>query len=678
MKTLVLILALFPLTGLAQVDSSRVHLSLTARYHEDAVLLRWAPDKPGAWSLLNKTGYVLQRTEVSSDTSRMHWVNVHTGALLPQPIDKWKHFDTTHTYALVAAQALYGKTFAETFAEKADELSNRYSFTLLAADLDFETAEYAGLGYKDKDVEKGKAYAYRILAAKSLKNYLPTDTGTVGLRTVNEALWEGPSILKTEEGEGKVSLYWLKGKYTAYYIERSKDGKTFQKLNRKPFIPMDNPALNLQEQSSYADSNLVNYQKHWYRIVGIDAFGQHSAPGPAVTAMGRDRTPPPPATNLKTQVLKNGQVEITWQASPSKDLAGFAIGRSSENSLSGYEVLTQDLLPPNTRRFIDPSPYKNKPNYYIVLASDTAKNASASMASLFAFADTTAPAVPTGLKGSIDSLGILTLRWNPSPEEDLLGYYITFANDPTHRFVAAADSAIEENFFVDSLSLITLTKDIYFKVAAVDRNYNRSSASPPIKIKKPDKIPPAPAQFSDYLIDEKKVTLHFIPSSSDDAVEHHIYRRTEGQTQWTLVTRLPVKIKSYADTSVKEGQTYHYQLVTKDEAGLLSDPSALLRIHTQKNLKGSALINTKAVPYENGIKLSWSLPKGEIRNIVWYRAVNKGSFETLGTVSGTVNEWIDRSTEKDKSYEYSSKVYYKDGKSSPFSPTLTIKGKDGK
>ncbi len=667
MKKLIYILLLFsPFWASAQQDSTKVHLSLISHYQGDSVLLRWAPDRAGAWSLLLKTGYTLQRSEVSSDTSKMRWVNLHSNPILPEPLDKWKHFKTE--YPLIAAQAIYGKTFAQTMMEKSDELSNRYSYTLLASDLDFTTARFAGLAFVDKKVEANKQYVYRLMAAQPLKKYLPVDTAYTAVSSIPTKPWDGPGILKTDELERKINIYWISNIHSAFYIERSEDGKNFKRLNQLPFVPMKNPQLEEQEFHTYSDTLVQNYKKYWYRIIGIDAFGILSPPGEVITAMSRDKTPPPPAKNLQTKVLKNGTVELTWEADSDPDLAGFSIGRSSENSLSGYELLTKNLLPKTTRRYIDTQPYKDKPNYYIVLASDTAKNASASMASLMVFADTTAPATPTGLKGSIDSLGILTLRWNPNTEKDLKGYIVYYSNDPKHIFTAASDSAIAENFFIDSLSLITLTEDIYFKVRAVDFNHNRSAESEVIKVSKPDKIPPAAPQFSHYTIEDKKVSLHLIPSSSTDVVEHQIFRRKEEDTVWKILGKLKGNI--YVDTSAQSGSTYFYMAKALDDAQLLSPESAPLRIQTIRNLKGPSLTGTKIKREENKVILTWIPPKGEIKQIVWYKAVDKGGFETFAVSAATDKELVDTGVEKGKAYEYTSKVFYKDGRSSGFSPVV--------
>src|SRR5690606_947102 len=198
----------------------------------------------------------------------------------------------------------------EPLLDRADELTNRYTFTLLAAALSYEPARYAGLAYTDHTVQPGTLYAYRVMAADSVVGYLPADTGMVALQTVPMEPLPGPVVARVEEGEGAVSLFWSKSAYqsvyTAFDIERSTDGQHFEPLNSRPYLQMDNPALGVENpEFTYVDSLDENYQPHHYRLVGIDAFGQRSTAGLAVIAMGRDRTAPPPPKNLQSNILED-------------------------------------------------------------------------------------------------------------------------------------------------------------------------------------------------------------------------------------------------------------------------------------------------------------------------------------------------------------------------------------
>lgn len=660
-------------------DSNTVRIALKARYADKGVLLRWAPSRAGGWVLLNKVGYILQRRELN-DSTASEWTTLSPTPIKPQPLEAWSKFakDTANAYPLIAAQALYGKNFgnqpAVKMADKADELTNRYSFALLAADLSFETATYSGVGYLDETVQAGKLYGYRIFAAAALKDYFPADTGMVALQTTVKEKPPIPVISELEEGEQKVTVFWNKAMhqpyYTAYYVERSEDGRSFKALHGKPYLQFDNPAL---EESapvfSYYDSVQVNYKPYWYRIVGIDAFGQLSDPGEAVRGMGVDRTPPPAPKKLTSKILADGSVELTWQADDNPDLDGFLVGRSEESSLSGYEKLTATPLAKGIRRYVDKAPKTDAPNYYVVAAVDTAKNASISMTAHVAFIDSVAPAPPTALKAKIDTLGILRLSWQASPERDVKGYIVSYANDSTHFFTSAVKAAIPDTVFVDTLSLATLSENIYYRVRAVDHNNNTSGESAILTVKKPDIIPPVAPQFVTYDVAQGKVTLHWLRSTSDDVVRHELYRKKAEQATWELAATV-TKVDSFnvfIDTSFSPNTRYVYMLKALDDDGLYSPESALLPIRTLANLVGKAVEAFEASAGAKGVQVSWKLPAGDIDRCVIYRSVNGGAFETIQVIKAPGTTYTDVNTKSATTYEYTCKLFYKDGKASPFS-----------
>lgn len=662
-------------------DSALVRIAVRAKFQDQAVMLRWAPSMAGGWALLNRIGYTVQRREIT-DNGASAWIDLTEEPVKPRPLEDWQRFgdDTTNAYPLIAAQALYGKEFgnqpALRLADKADELTNRYSFVLLAADLSFETAQYAGLAFIDRAVQPGKLYAYRIFAAAALVDYFPADTGEFALQTVAEPTTLRPVWRSIDEHEHRVTLHWDKhahqSAYTAYYIERSADGNRYRRLNSRPYIQFDNPALELDNPDfTYADSLAENYQPYWYRLVGIDAFGQPSEPSDPIQGMGRDRTPPAAPTNLRTTILADGTVELTWDVEVTTDLAGFLIGRSAENSLSGFEPLTETPLATSTRRYVDATPRTDAPNYYIVAATDTAKNAAVSMAAHVAFIDSIPPSPPTTLAATIDTLGVLTLSWAPSPARDVMGYIVSYANDSTHFFTSAVDRAIPDTVFTDTLSLATLSEEIHYRVRAVDHHHNTSVESAILTVKKPDLIPPVAPQFTDFRVEEKRVTLTWIPSSSKDVAAHETFRREQGKPDWEPVAFLPIDSAAgvFADTLFKPNTRYEYMIQAIDDAGLRSPESAIVRIRTLANLRAEGPVSfTVQRPEAGSVLIQWALKPAtdsDVR-VVIYRAVNGGAFETLASFGTDTFVFEDRQISTGSTYEYTCKLHYSDGRSSSF------------
>src|SRR5690606_3972221 len=146
-------------------------------------------------------------------------------------------------------------------------------------------------------------------------------------------------------------------------------------------------------------------------------------------------------------------------------------------------------LPKNQRSFVhevDP----NLPNFYIVAAVDTAGNNSMSLTTYGHLIDSIAPSAPTGLKGVVDTSGLVHLSWNSSIEPDLLGYTLQFSNDSSHVFTTLTNKPIADTFYTDTIMISSLTEHVYYRLIAVDRSFNYSEASPFLGLIKPDIVPP--------------------------------------------------------------------------------------------------------------------------------------------------------------------------------------------
>jgi len=656
-------------------EDNTVHLVLKTRFTGNEVRLRWAPSRAGAWSLLNRTGYIIDRLEVIKGRQN-NWIRLSPKAIKPEPVDNWKRFATPpNKNALIAAQAIYGKKFAisgnTSLNDKADELTNRYSFTLLAADLSFETAQAAGLGFIDKTAENGKNYVYRVLSAEKLTSYAPIDTAIAGVETKQIEKIEKPIWQQPIESEHRIDLRWdinfHSSLFTAYFIERSADGRNYVRLNKDPYINMDSEIAD-KTNFFYADSVKTNYQPFYYRLIGITEFGELSPSSEPIKAMGRDKTPPPAPFNLKTKSLGGSRVEISWEASQTADLQGFFIGRS-KNSLENYSPLVNKPLSPTTRKYIDEKANTDTTNFYIVAAVDTAQNAAASLAVYAQIIDSIPPAKPSGLFAKIDNKGILKLAWRKNQENDIKGYIVLAANQRDHVFTTLVKSAISDTIFKDTLQLKTLTEKIYYQVKAVDKNDNTSAPSEILEVSKPDIVPPSPPLFNTYDIKPNGVLLKWTPSSSKDAIYHIIYRKENSEKAFQELGRVERNSTySLLDNTVQPNKSYEYIIKAEDDAGLQSQnvKSLFLKIPeftARNNVQGFRAI------YDNvkkQVNLSWQNPSVQGSYVVLYRADNGGPFLTLTAPTAGSTQYQDRTAKSGIKYEYTTRLYYPDGKSSPF------------
>lgn len=269
----IIAIAFFLQFGIASIQAQpkkpqpfKANIQLSAKVYGDSIVLRWAPDAPGAWTTANQFGYAIERTEVPATGTfdPASYQRLNSTPIKPWPLDKWAAIagkTSENSMAAIAAQALYGKSFTSTgtsFVQMADEYANRWSFALLAADMNPPTATALGLRFVDKTAIKGSVYIYRVLCLADSSVY-KIEPGYFVVNTADVIQIPQPLISKATEMENAIQLEWDRAyhekAFSAYWIERSDDkGKTFKRLTKVPFL---NPQNELREQSSvilYTDS----------------------------------------------------------------------------------------------------------------------------------------------------------------------------------------------------------------------------------------------------------------------------------------------------------------------------------------------------------------------------------------------------------------------------------------
>ena len=95
---LYLILYAIPFGLLAQekLDSLsepfNANINLIGKSYGDSIVLRWAPTTPGAWSYLNKVGYVIERVSFQdeNDFDPGNYTILNSTPILPKPLEEWE------------------------------------------------------------------------------------------------------------------------------------------------------------------------------------------------------------------------------------------------------------------------------------------------------------------------------------------------------------------------------------------------------------------------------------------------------------------------------------------------------------------------------------------------------------------------------------------------------------
>ena len=631
---------------------------------------RWAPTNVKTWYMAIEHGYTLERMVGKSREYET------VAKIFPWSEDKWRPFvNDDNKYMAVAAMSIYGEKEDSGFVQAGNDAQNRHAFTLLAADLDKQAAEASGLYYAINDKTDESYGMYRIYTYDPETSESSDTAQIIGAYLGNQEIL--PPELSLIEQNDALELEWIGGgrlrygeQLTAYHIERSSDGVNFSRILEEPFVNAET-ALQLDtEYTSYIDS-VENGIKYYYRVVGIDAFADLTEPSNVVSGTAKNKTAPTVATGLEAKEVENQKINLKWDWEQNDELGkltGFNIYRSPVEDRQ-YEKINEKPLSTSIRTYLDESPNTDRLNYYYVESVGEYGNVSASVYTLGHIVDLIPPQPPVGLTGEIDTNGMVLVTWVTPEDKDVMGYEVFFSNSEEYEYVKKATQIIENEFFIDSVTLKTLTKDIFYKVVAVDYNYNRSDLSHAIKVTRPDIIPPSPSVFTDYNVTKEGIGFTWAASTSDD-VQSIILQRREVGGAWEVISDFDPTSKTYLDKNVVEGVSYEYNLITTDEGNNISVPEKTLILEALKSFYIQEVENLEVSKNDDLLELSWEYDNVDEHSFVVYKKASDGALLTYKVLEGENNITINY--QKDKEYSFAVKARGKDGRESKLSKMVTI------
>ncbi|MCE6992525.1 fibronectin type III domain-containing protein [Dyadobacter sp. CY323] len=666
--------------GLAQKPSKIVKISVWQHYRNDTLRLLWVPIHSADWIRYNTSGYHIERS-VYTEGQPVHFEKVSKDAVKPQPRNEWKNLGP-ESYA--AAQAIYEKKVPAkmgnndfTGANESNQQNLRHFVAMLSAFRSPVVARQMGLGLLEIGLHANQKYIYRIYADMQLRER--ADTAYIMVDTAKPTVVTSPPQLKAQEGERSVNLSWPVQSYSKqfvqYHIERSEDGKTYRQITKTPLTAGARKGGN----ASYRDSLTANYRPYLYRLSGMTPFGEWHRADFVVKAMGIDKTPPGQPQIESAKHVGGTRVEIKWAMPvPDEDLKGFWVARGS--SLSGqFKKINESISGSDTRTITDPNADMEGTNHYIVYAVDSAGNQRASFPAYVTLNDSVAPVPPQKLAGKVaedipTKKGIVTLEWQPNPEKDLKGYYVYFANDSTHEFSQITKKLITETTFRDTISLRSLTKNVYYKVAAMDQHFNISSFSAVMTVKRPDIIKPVVPLITGIEVKDSTATIHWQGSPSNDVVEYRLYRRV-GNGEWANIkTFRNAEMATRSFTDKVTAVTHEYALEVTDESGLVSDrsPGRAARMITPVRMPGNPDPQVTYSKESKRAKITWQYPAKGTYKIAVYRAEGRGAYRIAGFASGSDSQFFDSPIHPGK-YRYILKAIHENGRETGFSKPIEVK-----
>jgi hypothetical protein len=133
-------------------------------------------------------------------------------------------------------------------------------------------------------------------------------------------------------------------------------------------------------QNDFQDLAVLNDVEYTYKVRAVRRLGPdvlESGDSPTRMAMPEKTTPPPPLLNLVAVAGSQG-VDLRWDPSPARDLAGYRVYRRGPGQ-ENFVRLNRELL---TRpAFLDSQAQRGKTYHYLVTAVDDSRRANESLPS---------------------------------------------------------------------------------------------------------------------------------------------------------------------------------------------------------------------------------------------------------------------------------------------------------
>ena len=366
-------------------------------------------------------------------------------------------------------------------------------------------------------------------------------------------------------------------------------------------------------------------------------------------------------------------LEINWRMPKNFDLnelAGFDILRA-KTITGSYSKINKDPLTKTTVKFIDPHPEQS--NYYKVVASNSDGDSTYSHPVQGLLPDIKPPQTPIGLMGKVDTSGHVILTWKPNTEKDLKGYRIFRNNAIDEELVEITKIIISDTLFKDTITLETLTEDVFYSITAVDQVYNNSPYAKPVKLKRPDKIKPVAALFKQVVHSDTTITIKWISSTSNDAESYELWRNFENTPLQKIKSwKATDSLSEFIDLPQEYGVYYQYQLkVTDDDGNFITSQSAphYFDARVRKPVKKiTYVINTE----KKIITLNWEYPEKALYSFAIYKSKKGDPLKLVKTLKGNTFTFEDKEVYIGNEYEYRIKANFNSGAESYISDAIKV------
>jgi len=647
----------------------------------NSVVIRWIPANPDVWKIAKSKGFIIQRTEIENELqlSSVNWQLSDSLNKKPfSPLDKndslWEKLINENNSLVALHNSIYPPrtTVNLSAKEKTNTEDNLYFIGLLICDIYPEGAKAAGLFLEDTLIGTNKKYAYRI-SVPGTKIRPVTFFADPGRKEIYPVIESLNGKIKNKSAVLSWKTENLSQYYSSYIIERSADNINFLNITNEPYVILRSQFEKDKDETFYTDTTIHTKKIYYYRIKGKDHFGEYGPYSNTISCISFE--PLKGFADIDTAYIDTAYAEndslvmLKWKLTDTTDRKNLkSAGIYWSDKINGkYTLLNSDI---SKEKII----YHTKPvrtNYYKIYAVDFNNDTVYSYSYFVLINDKVPPAIPGFISGESDRKGVITLKWKPNTETDLMGYRVFRSNFLNEDFTEITQTILMHTEFTDTVSLQTLTEEIYYKLTAVDQNYNNSDYSNTIKISKPDIIAPAQAPITGIKLSKNKIHITWNPSTSDDVKSTEIWR-SEKTIGYIKIFSTKDTATQFSDSLIIPDKGYYYKSVIIDDANNFTESQPVYLHYTSNIYPAIDSINISVNREKKNISLIWKYNYPDIDKFILYKCKKGESPRFIESLPGNTFYYQDKELYMGNDYVYYIKAVFSNGKESRLSKATEV------
>lgn len=326
--------------------------------------------------------------------------------------------------------------------------------------------------FKDDTAGEGKTYYYYIIAVS--ETGVESEDGNPAIVYIESRIPPpSPTALRAAAlpEEDVVDLVWespehdeLFNTYVILRREYTESGEgAFSQVNR------GRVSSRSLKDSGIAEVGFTEGVRYEYGVAAANVHGLRSDTVFTVVQMPLI-TPPEPPSTFQASIDRGVRVNLTWGASSSPSVTSYNVYKNNGER----ETLIANL-PKNRRFLVDNDVRPGREYLFFATAVDSAGNESPPSRKVDLAMRDFAPPPSVRNVQAVQLNEAVYVRWEPSPDDDVLGYVIKRSDLSNGRYEALVDEPVREVNWVDTNG----AAGHWYKVFAVDASGNVSRPSSP-------------------------------------------------------------------------------------------------------------------------------------------------------------------------------------------------------